>query len=94
MWVRVPPFPLSPQCNRRMERVRIDKLLFKEPVTAGLNLGRICIFAEIMRTSNEDPGAVLLRPEGEYFRIMDGRHRVVAAMMAGRKDVLAEFEAI
>jgi len=73
-------------------RVPINLILFPEPVTAGMDLDTLVILSRLMRRSNEDPSPVVLRPERKFYTLTDGRHRVVAAMMAGRKDVLAEIE--
>jgi hypothetical protein len=43
-----------------------------------------------MRATTEDPGGpILLTAEPEGWRIKDGRHRAIAALIAGRPDVLA-----
>jgi hypothetical protein len=47
-------------------------------------------FAMMMRKTTEDPPPIVVAQEGDYWRICDGRHRFVAAMVAGRPDVLAE----
>lgn len=75
--------------------VRIDRLLFPEPVVAGMNLLVVASITYAMRGTNEPinpPIEVepIASPDGpQFYRIHDGRHRAVAAMMAGRKTVTA-----
>lgn len=46
----------------------------------------------LFKGTNEDVQPITIRREGEsFYRIVDGRHRAVASMMAGRKTVLAEM---
>lgn len=70
-------------------RVPLDALRFPAPVVAGMNYLLIGSLAYLMRSSNEDPPAVTVAKEPGGWRIVDGRHRAVAAMIAGRRDVLA-----
>lgn len=46
----------------------------------------------MLRSNVNDPEPIVVKQEGENFRIMDGRHRAVAAMIAGRPDVLAVLD--
>jgi hypothetical protein len=68
--------------------VRVERLLFPPNVPAGLDALTLLSLAALLRKTNEDPDPVLVRREGELFRITDGRHRALAAMIAGRGDVL------
>jgi hypothetical protein len=70
-------------------RVPLEDIRFPEPVAAGMNYLTLGSLAHMMRATNEDPPPVVVtkEPNGGGFRIVDGRHRVVAAMIAGRKDI-------
>jgi hypothetical protein len=73
--------------------VPIETLLFKEPVTAGMDIYTLATLTRLYRNSNEHTTPITIRREtDETWRIMDGRHRVVASMMAGRKHILATEE--
>lgn len=74
----------------RIFPVPLDHLLFPEPVAAGMSPYVVLGLVPLYRNSNEHttPIEVAREPSG-YFRIVDGRHRAVASMMAGRKYVMA-----
>lgn len=74
------------------ERVRLERLLFKPNAPAGMNPLVVMSLAYMLRSNVNDPDPVVLAPEGDNYRILDGRHRAVAAMIAGRSDVLAIIE--
>lgn len=69
---------------------QLDRLLFPEPVTAGMNPLVLMSLAHFYRAGNEHLQPIAVTVEGDYHRIADGRHRAVASMVAGRKVVLAE----
>lgn len=73
--------------------VGLDRLLYPDPVTAGMNYLVIASLALMYRSSNEhaEPITVAL-DHGNCWRIVDGRHRSVASMVAGRKTVIARLE--
>jgi uncharacterized ParB-like nuclease family protein len=72
--------------------VKLDSLLFGEPVAAGMNPLVIMSLTYLFRGTNENVEPITIRREGEsFYRIVDGRHRAVASMIAGRKTVLAEM---
>jgi hypothetical protein len=73
-------------------RIPINKILFPEPVSAGMDLETLVILSQRMRKTNVDFDPIIVRAEGDLFTLTDGRHRVVAAMMAGRKDILARYD--
>lgn len=73
--------------------VPIDRLVLKEPVPAGLDPYRLLSLVPLLRDSTKDHDPILIRPlRSGFFRIVDGRHRVIAAVMAGRTHVLAELD--
>ena len=69
--------------------IPLDRLLFPEPVSAGMNPLELMAMALRYRATNEHRKPITVTREGRYYRIADGRHRAVAAMIAGRKTVLA-----
>jgi hypothetical protein len=72
----------------------VNRLLFPEPVAAGMNPYVLMDLAYMYRSTNEHDKPIKVRDERNgYYSIIDGRHRVVASMMAGRKTVLAKVEA-
>lgn len=73
--------------------IDLDRILYPEPVAAGMNPYVLMSLAYMYRGSNEHTTPVVLRAEGDYWRITDGRHRFTASVMAGRKQILAEAEA-
>jgi len=70
-------------------RVRVDRLLFGPNPSGGMNPFVLMSLAYLMLSTSEDPDPVEVtrEPDGNW-RVHDGRHRVVAAMLAGRRDVL------
>jgi len=77
----------------RVVRIRVEHLNFPQNVVAGCNYLVIASLTYLMRGSNEDPPPVPVRDEGGgRYSISDGRHRVIAAIIAGRPDVLCEIE--
>ena len=73
-------------------RIRLEKLLFKPNDIAGMNPLVIMSEAYYYRSGTLDGEPIVVRRDGENYRIMDGRHRVMASMIAGRPDVLAVIE--
>lgn len=70
----------------------LDRLLYPEPVTAGLNPFVLMSLAYHYRAGNEHVEPIRVTCEGQFWRISDGRHRAMASMIAGRKTVLAFIE--
>lgn len=58
-------------------------------VPAGCNDSLIVHLSYMLRSTNEDPPPIVLDRDGDGWRVRDGRHRFIAAVMAGRRDVLA-----
>lgn len=73
-------------------RIRLERLLLVKPVSAGLNPYVIMSLAYMYRSSNDDAPPIRVTREGRYYRVSDGRHRVIASIMAGRRRVLAVVE--
>lgn len=73
-------------------RVRLDELRFLPPVTAGLNVYQLLGRIPYLRDTTEDVDPILVTapcvPCGTRT-ILDGRHRVIASIAAGRQDILA-----
>lgn len=72
--------------------IPLDRILYPEPVSGGLNPYVLMSLAYMYRSTNEHAPAVTVQREGDYMRLTDGRHRCIASMMAGRKLILAEEE--
>jgi hypothetical protein len=72
-------------------RVRFEDIRLGPNVCAGMSELKVMHFAYLLRTTCGDPlPPVQLLRKGDCWQIHDGRHRVVAGMIAGRCDVLAE----
>lgn len=68
----------------------LDSLLFPEPVSAGVNPYVLMSLTYLFRSTNEDVEPIEVTLETDtIYRIKDGRHRAMAAMMAGRKYISA-----
>jgi len=76
-------------------RVSLDALRFKEPVTAGMNPYTLLSLVPLLRNTTHDHAAILVGPPcgccGTRV-VLDGRHRAIASIMAGRVDILAVEE--
>lgn len=70
-------------------RIRVERLLFKPNAPAGMNPLVLMSLVYMLRSSTKDPEPIVVRAEGENYRILDGRHRAMAAIIAGRQNVLA-----
>lgn len=71
-------------------QVRLEDLRLPPNVPAGMNFLQLGHFAYLLRATNEDldPVTVEALPDGTY-RLTDGRHRAIAALIAGRPHVSA-----
>jgi len=69
-------------------RVPLHMIRVRPNVTAGMNLLVVAVLVQLMRCSTDDPDPALVVPDGDGWRVTDGRHRYVAALMAGRPDLL------
>ena len=76
-------------------RMPIEKLRFKDPITAGLNPYNLLGLVPLLRNTAEDHDPILIAPPCPgcgVAVVLDGRHRWIASVIAGRHDVLAEIE--
>lgn len=71
-------------------RVRLEDLRFGPNPPAGMNPLVLMAMAYRLRSTTEDLDPIEVTADGDGWRIHDGRHRAVAALIAGRPDVLAE----
>jgi hypothetical protein len=74
-------------------RIPLHRLLFPDNMPAGLDLAVVGLWVCYFRkTAKPCEPPIEVVPEGFYWRIRDGRHRVMAAMIAGRFDIDAKPE--
>lgn len=73
--------------------LRLDSLLFPRPVPAGMDWAVIGIWVAYQRKGSDpvDP-PIVVTPENGYYRVVDGRHRVFGAFLAGRDVIAAVVE--
>lgn len=76
------------------DHLDLEVLVFKRNVPAGMNYLLVAHFALLMRSSHFEPDPIIVRRvEGtEFYRIMDGRHRVVGSLVAGRTNIGVIYE--
>lgn len=71
-------------------RVRIEDLRLGANPPAGMNVLKLMHYAYWLRSQTADLEPIVVTPDaGGSWRVHDGRHRAVAALIAGRPDVLA-----
>jgi hypothetical protein len=84
--------PARPAAQARVGpfRVRVEDLRLPANVAAGMNALRLCALAYRLRATTDEPeGPIEVTREADgTWRIHDGRHRYIAAVIAGRPDVL------
>lgn len=76
--------------------VPINRLRFKDPIPAGMNPYTLLGLVPLLRNTAQDYEPILIDtpcPACGTATVLDGRHRWVAAVMAGRVHVAAEPEA-
>jgi hypothetical protein len=71
-------------------RVPIEDLRFGPNPPAGMNPLVLMSLTYRLKATREDPAPVLVQRDGDGWRVTDGRHRALAAMVAGRPDVLVQ----
>lgn len=70
-------------------RARIEDVRLPANVPAGCNYLVLGSLAYMLRATTEDPEPVEVELEADgSWRVCDGRHRYLAAVIAGRPDVL------
>jgi hypothetical protein len=75
-------------------RIPISRLVLKDNVTAGASLYVLAGLILTYRNTTDDAPPVEVRDLGNgFWRVLDGRHRYLASVIAGRPDLLAEPEA-
>ena len=70
-------------------RCPIANIKLRKPVPCGMDPYTLMALVPLMRTTTEDHEPVLVRDEGDSWRLIDGRHRFFAAVIGGRTDILA-----
>lgn len=82
---------------RRTFRVPLEYLVVKQPVPCGMDYPEIGGKLRLYRTTCEDeePSLVRRRPglPEPYWELADGRHRFIAALISGRRDLLCTEDA-
>jgi hypothetical protein len=74
------------------KRIRVDRILLPEPVSAGMNFVVLGSMAHHYRSTTDDLDPIMVTREGKHYRITDGRHRWLASVIAGRRRVLTTVE--
>jgi len=74
--------------------IPLEQLLVKQPVSAGMNLEVVSSLVPLYRGTTEDTTPIVVRREAAGWRVMDGRHRFIASLIAGRASVLASEEGV
>lgn len=80
------------RADERTFRVPLEQLQFKRNPPAGMNPYVIMGLVPLLKGSTEDHEPILVRQDGDHWLVLDGRHRFVASLIAGRPDVLAVEE--
>jgi hypothetical protein len=75
-------------------RVPISRLVLKDNIPAGASVYVLASLVLLYRHTTDDAPPVEVRDLGNgFWRVLDGRHRFLASVIAGRPDLLAEPEA-
>jgi hypothetical protein len=75
-------------------RIPLDRLLLKPNIPAGASAYVLASLVLLYRNTTDDAPPVEVRDLGNgYWLVLDGRHRFLASVIAGRSDILAEPEA-
>jgi hypothetical protein len=80
--------------SRSKMKIPVDCLVLKPNIPAGMDWSVIGHFVMIFRKTAQpcDP-PIIVKPVGDnLWRVMDGRHRFFAAVIAGRSEIEAEVE--
>jgi hypothetical protein len=73
-------------------RIPIERLHLLPNIPAGMDPCVLLGLVPLLRKTGEDHPPILVREHGDGWQILDGRHRFMAAVIAGRSDILAEIE--
>lgn len=74
-------------------RIPLQYLRILPNITAGANPLVIMSLAYMMRSNNSDPPPIIVHRNSDTdYTIIDGRHRFIAAIIAGRPDILSELD--
>lgn len=73
-------------------RVPVEDLRLKPNIPAGMDLAVVAAMIPRLRKTAQDWEPIVVQREADGFRVLDGRHRFFAAVIAGRPDVLAVEE--
>jgi len=72
--------------------VPLDRILFGRNPPAGMNFLKLAsIVYEFRRAAEPCDPPIQVTPEGNNWRVHDGRHRVIGAIIAGRSHIEAEL---
>lgn len=71
------------------EYVPVHLILLPVPVPAGMDPYILMTLAGLYRKTNEDTTPIEIVRAGNLYTLTDGRHRVIASIVAGRRTVLA-----
>ena len=72
-------------------QIQVSKILVLDNVPAGMNPYVVMSLTYLYRSTTDDVEPIKVwGMGGGLYRIMDGRHRFVASLMAGRPTVLAQ----
>lgn len=69
--------------------IRVDKILVKPNIPAGMNPLVVMSLVLMYRSSAEHTEPIVVRKEGKFYRVLDGRHRFLASIIAGRRRIKA-----
>lgn len=67
----------------------LDRVRLGPNVSAGMNYMLIGVLAYKLRTSMENLEPIKVRRVDDVWQVVDGRHRLVAHMVAGRHTIFA-----
>lgn len=75
-------------------RIPLDRLLLKPNIPAGASIYVLGGLVLLYRNTTDDAPPAEVRDLGNgYWRVLDGRHRFLASVIAGRGDLLVAVEA-
>ena len=74
--------------------IPVNKLVLRKNIPAGMDWCVIGHFVMIFRKTSQpcDPPIKVRKLKNGYWKVMDGRHRFFAAVIAGRTEIDAELD--